>query len=208
MRIGLTVLLAGLLAAAPALAQEAPSARERGESAAERMAHRGHGPLEMLMEHRERLALTQEQIASLRAIEQRTAEMNQPLLQRMMQIRETALQEREKLEPPLTRDQRREMMSHMRQARPLLRQVRENSREAMREVGQVLNDAQKTALREIVAERREQMRERRGEVRERRGEMRDRHRGVRHHRQEMRDSTDRVRKMNESDPAAAGSGRF
>jgi Spy/CpxP family protein refolding chaperone len=121
-------------------------------------------PVERLLQRRDELALTADQVVRLQAVNRRMQEANRPLVQRLLELRSS--------EPvrsvQRTPEQHEAFEARVRQARPLMQQIRENNRSAMREVGAVLTDEQKAKFREHLRERREKRGGRDGKHPERR----------------------------------------
>lgn len=115
---------------------------------------RDRGPVEMLLRQRSELGLSDEQVARLRVVEQRMEEKNAPLIAELVRIRRELHGERQRKEER-SDEQRREVRRRMAAARPLMKQIRENNRAAMREVGGILTAPQKARLRELLRERRD-----------------------------------------------------
>lgn len=149
-----------------------------------------------ILQAREALGLTDEQVARIEAIGARLAEQNRPIVEELRAERgerarewrerraalspEERAQRRARMTPeqraerrarmtPEQRAERRERMRERREAmEPRLRQLRENTRAAMTEMHEVLSEKQRARLQELREERRAEMRE----MMERRGEMR------------------------------------
>jgi Spy/CpxP family protein refolding chaperone len=145
-RLGLLILavLAGLVLPAAAVAQEAglpdePEAR----------------PLEVLLQQREALGLTADQLGQLDRIQGRLTADNEPLVSRMMDLRTQWQQERR-----AARNGRPPDVSRIEQIRSAAQEVRgqlqANNRAAMRRVNRLLTPAQRQRLRGIVENRRQQ----------------------------------------------------
>lgn len=186
MKIRSFALLAALLAtAAPAVAQQQGQPAPRGEHRGEHHGPGEHGrrmkgegrrfgnPLEHLLQRREQLNLTAEQVARLEAVQRRVQEQNRPLMEQLRQLRGPAgaRPERGARGAELTPEQREALRRTREQARPIMERLRENNQAARREVEQVLTDAQKQQLRQW-----HEQRGRRGEARRPRGERGERER--------------------------------
>lgn len=131
-KLCLPLLLALLAAGRPAWAQD-PAPAPVAEAPQRR------GPVDVLLRQRDPLGFTPEQVTRLRAIDQGMRERNRPLVEQLLRIRGEVRAERGR---------------RAKEARPLLRQIRENNRAAMREVGTILSAEQKTAVRKMLRERR------------------------------------------------------
>lgn len=132
------------------LGSAAPLAAQRHDPPAEAREAVGRGPVQMLLRHRERLGLTDEQVVRLEALDRRMEERNGPAVARLLEMRRRIRADfpgrPRELEPARREEYRRRLEA----ARPLLREIRENNRAAMREVGEVLTPAQKKQVREIL----------------------------------------------------------
>ena len=126
-----------------------------------------HGPVEMLLRDRERLGLDAQQVVRLEEIARRMEERNRPLVARLLEMRRQIRAEfpvpSEEMSPP----QREEFRRRLKDAHPLLREIRQNNDAAMREVGEVLTPPQKEQVREILREHRKKRGH--GDERKRRG---------------------------------------
>jgi hypothetical protein len=171
MKIRSLALAVALLAPAPLLAQQDQPRpdrpeRPRMEGRREGMHGRMHGmrrprgnPLQGLLERREQLNLTADQVRRLEAIQQRLESQVRPLRERMTALHEQVvpgLRERRGEpgecggeRPRLTPEQRQALERAREQVRPLAQQLREAHRNAVREAMDVLTDAQKQQLREL-----------------------------------------------------------
>lgn len=156
------------LALAPPAAPAALAAQERPDSMVERARR---GPMELLIQHRDSLGLTDDQVARLRDIRDRVSEANSPLVREMLEIRrdvrerlpEDARERRRgrglrDLDPEL----RRELRPQIERARKLLREIRMHNRRAMRAVRDVLTQEQRERVRTWMRERRGALRGGRG----------------------------------------------
>lgn len=152
MRNTLYILFFGLgLAALPAqLSAQGESPRpprsERGSP--EMHAHRS--PVEMLLRRRAELELSDDQVARLQAIDQRMEERNRPHVQKLVAMRRALPAELRGSHREMTDAQKAEFRERMKEARPLMEQIHESNRSAMREVGEVLTADQKSRVRTIL----------------------------------------------------------
>jgi hypothetical protein len=113
------------------------------------------GAVPKLLRHRADLALTDDQVEKLREIDRRLEEQNRPYVQQLIRIRHD-MKLRSGVKPEdMTDEERQELRSHLAQARPLWEQISKNNHAAMREVGEVLNDQQKSQLRDLLRKPRE-----------------------------------------------------
>jgi hypothetical protein len=141
----LALTLAGLWLPAPVVAQVAP---ETG-SADER-------PLELLLEHRESLALTSDQLSRLATIRERLVRANEPLVNRMMTLRREWQQQRAAGRRAARADNAAQLERIRSAAEPVRARIQQNNRTAMQAVNRLLNREQRTRLRGLVDERRRQ----------------------------------------------------
>lgn len=140
------------LVLAPMPASGQASGTTRDEDRPER------GPIAILLEQREALALTAEQVTELDAIRQRMEEQNRPVVEQLVQIREKWRRERpanwRELTPKEREAARKRFQGEARaEARPLMATIRGNNREAMRAVRAVLTEEQQRKVRELVRAR-------------------------------------------------------
>ena len=118
----------------------------------------GRGPIQTLLDHREEMGLTAEQVDRLEAIQARVVERNRPLVQRFLEIRrrwERARPANWRTLPPARRSQiRARFQSSIREeSRALEERVQTNHRAAMLEVRAVLTNAQRRRLRSFLENR-------------------------------------------------------
>src|SRR5690554_3181011 len=94
------------------------------------------GPVGTLLDLRETLALSSQQISRLEQIDAEMDEQNRPLVRQLAEIRRQirALGPRSER----TDEQRARFEAFVDEARPLMRQIEENNRAAMKRVGRVL----------------------------------------------------------------------
>jgi Spy/CpxP family protein refolding chaperone len=174
-KVHLSVLLLSLLGAPAALAAQEPGARPpRGE-------HRGgrgeRAPFALLLRHRAELGLTGEQVARLEQIGRDVETRNAPLRARLREAHGRYVAERREQIRRLTPEQRRDTLRRLRaerkekgrripeEMRPLVSELRENTRQAMEEAKAVLTPEQKERARALMAAeraRRHEQRSRRG----------------------------------------------
>lgn len=109
------------------------------------------GPVRALIEIRERLALTDDQVARLTSLDADMNRRNEPYVRRLMEVRRSirALGHRR----DFSAEQRAQYELYISEAKPLMKQIRENNHEAMREVGVILTDVQKRQVAEILRDR-------------------------------------------------------
>lgn len=145
---GWTWLALALMAAPAPLAAQQTS--QDTASAAPSHWSRGHGPVEKLLRHRADLNLSEAQVARLEEINRRMEERNRPLVRQLVEMRRQWGPEFRRSRHDMTPEQRAELSRRMEEARPLVEQIHENNRSAMREVGEVLNPEQKASVREML----------------------------------------------------------
>ncbi len=109
------------------------------------------GPVGTLLDLRETLALSSQQISRLEQIDAEMDEQNRPLVRQLAEIRRQirALGPRSER----TDEQRARFEAFVDEARPLMRQIEENNRAAMKRVGRVLTKAQKAQVKELIRDR-------------------------------------------------------
>ena len=147
----LASLLAAALAAPASLpAQDGPTGeRPRREAPAEGV-RRGGFP--RLLEHRAELGLSAEQVARLEAIAAELRTRNQPLLERLRAARDG------RRPRDLTPEQRQALRDSLERHRPLVRELRGNLRDALRQAQEVLTPEQREKARELMRARRAEAR--------------------------------------------------
>jgi hypothetical protein len=108
------------------------------------------GPVHMLLQLREELALTPAQVARLEQIDAEMDRLNQPLVARIFEVRGKirALGPQEKMNTA----QRARYESYVAEARPLWEKIQENNSAAMRQVGGVLSRQQKEKVAKLLRE--------------------------------------------------------
>ncbi|HET8655596.1 MAG TPA: Spy/CpxP family protein refolding chaperone [Longimicrobiaceae bacterium] len=137
----------------------APPARAAAQSSAPAVEPQHaprHGPVQRLLRDRDRLGLTDDQVARLQEIDRAMEEQNRPFVAQLLELRRELKVQPWFPRPPeeMTAEQRAFAHEHFERARPLLQKIRENNRAAMTRVGQVLTGAQRAQLREMLHERR------------------------------------------------------
>lgn len=158
---GLLLVLA-LLATPAALEGQRPAPGE-----AEHGGRMRHGPVEMLLRERERLGLDAQQVARLEEIDRRMQERNGPVVARLVEMRRQLRAEFPGPFEEMAPEQREQFRRRLREAHPLLKEIRQNNDAAMREVGELLTPPQKEQVRELLREHRQ--RKEHGHERKRRG---------------------------------------
>ena len=117
-----------------------------------------NGPIQLLLEHREEMALTADQVARLQEIQARVEERNRPLVQRFLEIRRRWERERPAnwatLPPARRRQLQERFQSGIRaESRDLGARVQANHRAAMLRVRGLLSSAQRVRLRSLLDDR-------------------------------------------------------
>jgi Spy/CpxP family protein refolding chaperone len=110
-------------------------------------------PFGLMMQNREQLGLTDQQIARLEGIAQRLEQQNGPLLQRLREAGIPVRPERRDGVREMTPEQRRELRERLEAHRPTLMQMRQNTHAAMEEARVVLTPEQQERMREIMRQR-------------------------------------------------------
>ncbi len=180
-------LLAALAAAPISLEAQTPppAPAPHAQDSAERRLN-GAGP-ERLLRLRDELRLTAEQVSRLETIRQRLQQQNAPLIEQLRasgvwqergrltpEQREQMRQRMQNMPPEQREALRRQMQERRRSAeagpraqrqipeelRPVIQQLRENTRSALQEARSVLTAEQQTRLRQLVQQRRAPARER------------------------------------------------
>jgi hypothetical protein len=166
-----TVAAALAVVTAPAVAQVGDPVRERpafGQRAGPGAAM-ARNPAVAVLEHREALGLTAEQVRQIEAIQARVQQENAPRLEQLRAaFAERAVPDRPAFD--MTAEERQALRERMRAQReaqaPIREQMRETHRKAGEEIHGILTPEQETQLRSI---RRARMDELRREMRDRRG---------------------------------------
>lgn len=141
--------------------------QQRGPGGGEMMRHRPPSSLELLLENRETLGLTPEQVGKVTELQAALEEKNAPVIEKL-----------EALRPPRppppgsgasagTPPDASKMEAIHKQVEPLMQEVRANDDAAYAQAEAVLSDAQKTKARELVTQAREQERARHEAMRQR-----------------------------------------
>ena len=120
-------------------------------------------PLELLLEQRGPLELTSGQVSDLERIREQLASTNDPLVQRMMNLRSQWQQERRAARngrakaPERAQEPAPARLERIRvQAERIRERIQQNNRDAMQRVNRMLTPPQRKQLRTIVQERRQQ----------------------------------------------------
>jgi hypothetical protein len=144
----LATALAVLALPSPGRAQDAPAEPGADEQR----------PLELLLEQRESLALTSEQLSRLEGIRTQLASANEPLVSRMMALRKEWQQQRQTTRRGGAPQSAARLDRIRSDAEPLRARIRQNNQRAMQEVNRLLTRDQRARLRGMVEERRRQER--------------------------------------------------
>lgn len=136
--LGLTLLLT--------LPVTASAQHQRGQSS------KGlNGAVEKLYEHRERLGMTDVQLARVQEVKDTADARKQPFWQQIMSVRRD-LKARQKAQPDMPEAEKTALVTRSgEQIEQLLGSIREIDHAAMREVGAVLTPQQKEILRAMVS---------------------------------------------------------
>ncbi|MBV9773321.1 MAG: hypothetical protein JO040_05195 [Gemmatimonadetes bacterium] len=144
------LLLAALLTApAPALVAQtaqypAPAAAGRPQQGMMR------SPIARLLEQRDTLRLTAEQVTRLEAIDRDLQQQNQPYTQQLQQLRPEGGQRREDMSDA----DREAMRERFEQLRPLMEKMRSNNQAAMEKAKAVLTPEQQQLAQSLMPQRR------------------------------------------------------
>lgn len=158
--------------AVPAVACAQDAGARQGSGGSEPGPRRPPSSLELLLENREALALTPEQVAQVAELQAALEEKNASLHEQLRALRPPrppgpppmdGSRAAEAPEPP---DAAR-MRERMQQAEPLFRELRANDEAAYAQAEQVLSDTQKTRARELIEQAREEHHRRHEAMRER-----------------------------------------
>jgi hypothetical protein len=135
-----------LLAAALLLTAAAPLMAQRGEQRATSRVQRN--PIEIILDNRAELELTDDQVSQLTAINERLAEANGDVIEEIRKVRGQTR--------PASRQDVEQLME---KTQPLLDKIEENNRKALEEAEAFLTDEQKAKARELVQRERDRIRE-------------------------------------------------
>jgi len=136
-----------LLIAALMLTAAAPLAAQQGRQGA--VDRRQRSSLEILLDNRAELALTDDQVTKLTALNEKLAETNRIVAEEIRKVRGSYR--------PSNRQEAEQLRDAM---RPLIEKIEENDRKALEEAEALLTDEQRQKARELVRKAREQMRPR------------------------------------------------
>ncbi|QSQ21184.1 hypothetical protein JY651_39275 [Pyxidicoccus parkwayensis] len=156
-----------MVMAFPLLACAQDAQAQRGSGGGEMMRRRPPSSLQVLLENRETLALTPEQVGKVTELQAALETKNAPLIEKLEALRPPR--------PPPPGDGSRagngppggappdaaEMEARRQQVEPLFQEVRANDDAAYAQAEAVLSDAQKTKARALISQVREQERSRR-----------------------------------------------
>lgn len=107
-------------------------------------------PLELLLEHREALELTPEQLGQLDLIRDRLRRQNDPLVGRMLRLRAQWQRERMAARGGGAAQESPQLRRLRAQAQPVHERIQQNNRAAMQAVSRILTPEQRQRLRRIV----------------------------------------------------------
>ncbi|NMO21335.1 hypothetical protein HPC49_35765 [Pyxidicoccus fallax] len=159
-----------MVLAFPVLACAQDVGARQGSGGDEPGPRRPPSSLELLLEYRETLALTPEQVGRVAELQSALEEQNAPLHEQLRTQRpprpppgdaSRAGGAPPRGEPPDA--------ARMQQAEPLFQELRANDEAAYAQAEQVLTDTQKTRARELITQAREEQRQRHEAMRERMG---------------------------------------
>lgn len=111
-------------------------------------------PLEVLVESRDALALSGSQLDELSRIRERLSVTNEPLVTRLMALRDEWQQERRSARKGGQRPDAARIARIRGDAAGTRTRIQQNNREAMRTVNRLLSPAQRKELRSLIAARR------------------------------------------------------
>ncbi|WP_223644105.1 Spy/CpxP family protein refolding chaperone [Corallococcus sp. EGB] len=135
----------GLLFAVPSFAGSTTPTASTSQDARRPPPFERKSPVQLLIDHRQDLALTDAQVSSLQQIQTSLDAKNAPVKQSLEALRPPAPPDRNAQGTPSAQDQ-----ANREQARGLFEQLRTNGMAAYQEAEQVLTDAQKTQARMIL----------------------------------------------------------
>ena len=145
----LWVVLALVLAPLPLVGQQQPGTPAVDPRTRREIFDDMDGPVQFLLRNRVVLSLTTDQVTRLQEIDRQMDERNRPYVMQLLQIRRQI--PRRARESEMTPQQLEAYRAQLRAAQPLLERIRANNHVAMKDVGSVLTDPQKTRLREILS---------------------------------------------------------
>ncbi len=149
--LALAVLVAPTLASA-----QGRAGMKRGEGA------RRINSVAILIDARDDLKLTSDQLVTLDSLQKELVERNRPLTLRLAAMRDSAFGGRDvrRLSRDLTTEDREKMKGGMEAMRPILEEMRKNDAEGRVVAESVLDGNQKLVARDLLAKRQEEMRAR------------------------------------------------
>ncbi|NOK16332.1 Spy/CpxP family protein refolding chaperone [Corallococcus carmarthensis] len=139
------LIMLGLLFAVPAVAGSTTPTQDASQGARRPPPFERKSPVQVLIDHRQDLALTDAQASSLTQIQTALDAKNAPVKQSLEALRPPAPPDRGPQGTPSAQDQARHE-----QARGLFEQLRANDMAAYQQAEQVLTDAQKTQVRTLL----------------------------------------------------------
>lgn len=110
---------------------------------------RDTGPVALLLRNRAELKLTAEQVTRLQEIDVQVELKNRPFVTQLVEMRRQLPRVPRGHEP--TPEQREAFRAQMRAAEPLMKSIDEHWKAAMRQVGQILTEEQKSKIHVLVA---------------------------------------------------------
>lgn len=154
----ITLMLALLLAPLRLAAQETGGPHGGRSGRGQLFTPAEHGPVPFLLRNRAELRLTADQVVKLQEIDGQVEVKNRPVITQLVEIRRQLPRRARGQEP--TPEERQRFEAQMKAAEPLLKQIDENWKFAMRQVGQVLTDEQKGRIPALLANEKRIERER------------------------------------------------
>ncbi|MCY1017905.1 hypothetical protein [Pyxidicoccus sp. MSG2] len=161
-----------MMLAFPVLACAQDAQAQRGSGGGEMMRRRPPSSLQLLLENRETLALTPEQVGTVSGLQAALEEKNAPLIEKLEALRPPhpppGAGGRANGGPPAgAPPDAATMEARRQQLEPLFQEVRANDDAAYAQAEAVLSDTQKTRARELITQAREQERSRHEAMRQR-----------------------------------------
>lgn len=148
MKQAIVALAAAALLAGPVVAQQGQGpARGQQDRAWAGPGSMARNPVAVLLERREALGLTGDQVARLEAIQARVERENAPRIQQLQAV----LGDRSPRD--LTDEERAQLRARMRELDPVRDQIRQTNRAAMQEAREILTAEQQAGLRDTMARR-------------------------------------------------------
>ena len=154
------LLLSPLASEAQQQSQPQPQGRSGPPQGVRRFDPRDTGPVALLLRNRAELRLTADQVARLQELDMQVELKNRPFVTQLVEMRRQLPRLQRGREP--TQEQRTVFEAQMRAAEPLMKSIDENWKAAMRQVGQILTEEQKSKIPVLVSNERKSGERRRG----------------------------------------------